>query len=342
MQAAYPEDQDSEPAREGEAAHWAAAAFVEGSTRPDELIGMPAPNGVVINSEMTDAALVYADDIRQTRIANGGMQVNSERQIPIPAVHEQSFGTVDCDGHAADTLYIWDFKYGFRFVDAYENWQMLNYAAGLVTQQTKRIIMRVIQPRAYSPVGPVKEWSISIEQFSPYLEQLRASASEAMSPVASCQSGGHCRYCTARHACPTALSAGMGLYEASGQAVPEELSPVALSTQLALIERAHEQLGFLKTGFQERVKATMKNGQVVPGYGLKPGKGSEVWTVNPKQLYAMGDLDGTELRNVTPKTPKQAREAQFDDQLLAAFSEKRAGPLKLSQINPNEIKRIFE
>lgn len=342
MQAAYPETEESEESREGTAAHEAGAILIEGREHPNAIVGRTASNGVVIDRDMVDAALVFSDDVKKTRIANGGMLVATERRIAMPSIHSVSSGTVDCFGYSTDTLYVWDFKYGFKFVDAYENWQLLNYVFGLATERTERIVMRLVQPRAYSPEGVIREWSVTGEQLKPYLQQLRQSAAEAMAPNAPTRTGSHCYKCSARHACSAALRAGMGQFETVGQSVPQELDPVALSIQLAMIARAHEQLGFLLTGFEERAKALIKSGKLVPGWGLKPGKGKEVWTVDPKTIYGGGDQTGVDLRNVKPITPKQARDAGFDSELLDAWSERRPGALKISQVKPNDIKRIFE
>ena len=197
LQASYP-DTKSVPSEEGTAAHEALEMLIAG-TPPDAIVGRTAKNEIVITKEMVDAACICSDDIRAVRLAaSGKVNVHSESILPMLSIAAGMFGTCDCYIYdaATNTIYIWDFKYGFRQVSAYENLQMICYASGVIDKMVgpmpqARVVMRIVQPRAYGP--PIDEWKTTVAELQPYLQQLRLGAAEALSAQPTVRSGSHCR-----------------------------------------------------------------------------------------------------------------------------------------------------
>ena len=66
VEAQYPEQEDSEKAREGTAAHWVASERLGGRS---VAVGELAPNGVVVDQDMIDGTDAYVADID---IGSGG------------------------------------------------------------------------------------------------------------------------------------------------------------------------------------------------------------------------------------------------------------------------------
>lgn len=336
-QAMPPETRDQTAAREGEACHELAADLVL-RREPREV----ASNGVAIDDEMREAAEVYAATVAAVPSTCGLPHV--ERQIGIPTIHPDCFGTVDAYCYDQDgTLHLFDLKYGFGYVDAFENWQLLAYSCGLARPDAQRIVLTIVQPRC--PVGkPVKTWSLSRDDLLKYQAQLQRAARAAMQPEAPTRSGKACKYCAARHVCATAAKAGLDLFEASGRSVPEELTPGQLAYRLAVVQRAKEQLDYLETGLSEQVKTLLKGGASVPGYRLQPKKGRLGWTAEADKVFALGQLFGLDLaKPVEPCTPTQAVGKGLPEEvLLDGYAERNSSGLDLVRLTEKTIRKQFE
>ena len=221
-------DEQSEAAREGEASHWVAASRLTSTKAINE--GDVAPNGVVITREMIDYAMVYANMIYDRKIPHSKPHI--EEKVQAPQIHDDSWGAVDhwtFDSRGNGTIYVDDYKYGYGLVEVFENWQMLNYAMGVRTSikpgewtnPNTQICMTIVQPRPYHEDGVIRSWTITIAELEAYRLALAAAAVVALLPNPTVQSGSHCRYCRARHACPAAHKAAMTAIDITGQAAIE-------------------------------------------------------------------------------------------------------------------------
>jgi hypothetical protein len=276
----YPDDEPTQESLEGEASHEVGAAYIENAAIGNIMVNTMLPdvtatNGILLTDEMCEAAQVYADDVASVMVATGNFTPNIEQHIKCPTINALSEGTPDVWSYDAKTghLYIWDYKYGYGIVEVFENWQMINYLSGILDQleltgiQTQHITVhiRIVQPRAFHKDGVVREWVVTASDLRGYFNQLEMKAAEALSSTAITRSGSHCKHCSARHACPTALQAGVQLYEVAGQPLPVELPPDALGVQLAIVNRAIKQLEFIQSGLNAQVTSMIKTGNIVPG-----------------------------------------------------------------------------
>ena len=162
MQERYPESEDSLPAKEGNASHWAAACILEGE---EPTVGQSAPNGIILTAGMIDYARVYTHDIRTT-MPPDTLAIEA-RVSAAERVHPDSWGSVDCWSYDAKTrtLYVWDYKYGYGLVEVVENWQLINYTIGILDSLGVRddrvtVRMTIAQPRAQHPEGPIRRWVV--------------------------------------------------------------------------------------------------------------------------------------------------------------------------------------
>jgi len=359
MAAAYPEDGETEATREGTASHELAEALiayainvpgtVTDSIRSD-FVGASAANGVVFTDEMFDAAWEYADDVVREVKKRPGAQLGIEHAIKAPMIHELSFGTLDSflfDG-LSNELFIWDYKYGFGVVEAFENWQAINYTAGLFDElgiggledQRITVHIRIAQPRAFHRDGSVRNWTVKGSDLRGYFNTLTNHANAALSATAETHTGTHCRYCEARHACPAALKAGLDTYEVTGKPLPVELSVEAMGVQLSIIQRAKKQLEYLESGFEEQIKGKIRAGVSVPGWTVQEGLGREKWKVPVAEIISMGDMMGKDLRKHEAITPKQAKKLGIDKSIIDVFIERPHTGLKLVAVD-NKAKRVF-
>lgn len=362
MAAAYPED-DSEAAREGTTVHGIAVEMIEAATRagigypPPSWVGGHAANGVIIDQDMYDAAEMYAADVAAVIQRTGVLaapHLGIETRVSAPMIHELSEGTPDAFLYAPHTreLFIWDLKYGFGVVNVFENWQLINYAAGImyrlglsgIDDQNTTVIFRIVQPRAFHRDGPIREWKVNGADLRGYVNQLHAGAHEALGPNATTRSGPHCRYCPARANCVAAIDAGVSLYEAANYPLPVELNAAAIAAQYTITTRAVKHLESMAVALEEQIKSMIRGGVNVPGYRAETGYGRVTWlpAYAPGDIAALGDMLQIELRDPKVITPAQASKKGIPADIIAAYSAAPATGVKIVHDTGDKARQIFQ
>lgn len=348
----YPEI-ENEDAAQGDASHWVGSSTLD-SYQPHSqvlttagMIGWEAPNGVIINQEMADGAELYVNDILHIAQKYALMRhLQVEKRVKISLVHEDNWGTPDCWVYDAknNTLYVWDYKFGHRFVEVFENWQLLDYIIGIVEQLKIiecDIVMRIVQPRTYGKSGPIREWRIKASQLTEYICRLVAAANEAMGDNPTFTTGDHCRDCNARHACPGAQEAAMRSIDISKMKSPlVDLPPAAMGLELTMLKRAEKAIKARMTGIEIQVEMLVKTGTIVPGWGLDTKYGRRAWNKPFDEVVAVGDLLGVELRKNETCTPTQAISKGIDETVINAYSTRKAS-VQLVQDDGTRAKHVF-
>lgn len=356
MAAYYPEREDSPAAMEGTAAHWAAEQMLDAGTRglnPPDLLGKTASNGVVIDQTMLDAAALYADDFRAACIKHGvfgGDGLGIEAGLSMPQIHPQNGGT--CDAFLFDRrqrkITVWDFKYGFRPVEAFENWQGLDYLAGIVHKLGLTGVddphymaeIRIVQPRAFGR-APVQSWEFRLSDARPYFNDLAQGAAECFQENPPARVGRHCQHCSGRHACGALRLAASDAVAYSQGADFRERSPDAVAVELHWLDQAARVIEARRTGLAEQAEHAIRGGTPIPGYTLAPGRGSTEWTIPPEQVIRLGQSLGVDLDKKKPLTPTQAKAAGLSEDVINQFSERREGALRLTPDPKNQAKKVF-
>ena len=154
LEALYPSTERSEAELEGEAAHLVAKIALEIMDVPTDI------PGVVITQDMADGAKLYMDHVYGIACET---HLNIEERIDIPRIHPLAWGTPDCWMYSNHELHIWDYKFGFGFVEVFENWQLIAYAAGIldrlkvngIQDQYITVYMHIVQPRSFHRDGPI-------------------------------------------------------------------------------------------------------------------------------------------------------------------------------------------
>lgn len=335
--------EDSEAALKGQAAHELSERMLKGDFKAEF-----SKDGVLFDDEMIEAAKLYIHDICRIVLINKQSisDLKIEHKVICKIINDLSFGTVDAFLHHENNLYIWDLKYGHAYVDVYENWQMINYAAGLKTElnlsDDTKVNFRIVQPRSYHDEGPIRNWRITIKKLQPYFNQLRDAATQALSTQATLQTGNHCKYCPARHACTTALNAGISLYELSSSVESSELGPKALGLQLDIVKRALEQLKCIESGLEEQVKFIIKSSKNVPGWTMKPSKGRKQWDIDVKKVIKLGEYNGFDLKKPNDViTPTQAIKLGLHKEIIDPLCSAKNNGMKLAKDEDNAAIKIF-
>lgn len=356
MEQRYPDDVESVKAREGTAAHWACAELLAGQAIA---VGQVAPNGVVLDDEMIDGAQLYFDALMTARGPNVDMlavgvggTIHVEQRIDIPYVHAQNWGTPDAWFYdkAAGVLYVCDYKFGHGFVEVFENWQLIDYACGILdalgidgaADQHIDVVMTIVQPRSYHKDGPVRTWRVKACDLRPYFNRLQVAAAAALEPGAPCRISAECKHCNARHACEALQRAALDAVDLSTTSSPVELPPDALGQELRTLQRAAALLAARISGMEEVALSTIRRGALVPGFKIEHGKGRKRWNKPVEQVVVMAKLMNVDVaKSLEAITPAQAIKAGLPADLVDMFSETPTGAAKIVADDGTLARRVF-
>lgn len=352
MAALYPEIPgvvDDTAREEGVAGHWVAHSIGQGFIVPE---GSKAPNKIEVDSEMLEGAELYLRDLRSV-----GVPVYQETTLPAPWIHPECGGTPDA--WAWDPikrkLYVWDYKYGYRYVDVFENPQLAIYVSAILdylhklgmlqldghTEQEIEVEMVVVQPRSFS-AEPIRRWSCKAVILRPLWNTLRSAAVEVMSPDPMLKAGDHCNDCPARHACPAAQRTAEIGFDVSARMVPNDLTPTAMGDMLRRVQKAKEFLDSMEKGLEVQLLHAIANGHVDPHWTHGHGRSSTVIKEGREALVAslcaMYKVDPYKPPKM--KTAKQL-EALIDPTLLAPHIETRPGRRKLVPFTARTVRKLL-
>lgn len=347
MQERYPEIEDSPKAREGTAAHHYATETILG--RPVAL-GALAPNGEPINQEMIDCAQEWIRDVTDTYGANCNAALRVEHRVTMAIVHAQCWGTPDAYmiDMAARKIWLWDYKYGHRFVDAFRNWQLLLYLIGILEKEGVPVeewhlwtfAATISQPRQYS--SKPQEWYGGGKFLVEILPHLQRAAIAATMPNAILKTGEHCLHCSAVTRCAAMTIAKGAALDVALWAQPHDPTPHQVSLELRIIERAESMLKARKMGLEELGLHMMRQGLDLPLHKGEHSRGRETWTVDTATVITTGQVFGVDLRKPdAPLTPKQAVKAGLPEQAAKAMSEIPSGAIRLVPYDGDDVVRAF-
>lgn len=349
MQMHYPEAEETPQNREGTAAHHYLTETLAG--RRVE-IGSLAPNGHPIDVVMAESAVDYLIDVRSAMAARPGGVLHIERRVGMAAmVHALNWGTPDTYiiYRKERVLHLWDYKYGHRYVDAYGNWQCVDYCIGVLESEGVpveewdqwRISVTIAQPRNYHPDGPMREWHFSGQQLLEKSWQLAEAATAAATPGAPMVTGPHCRDCTARHGCPALQQVALALVDMSVSGQPIDLPPDALGTELRVIREALKRLEARETGLTEQALSLARRGVNVPHWRADYSYGRQRWMMTPAEVIALGQNFGIDLAKPTSMTPLQAIKAGIPEDLVKGLTETPRGAMTLVPYDGADIAKRF-
>jgi hypothetical protein len=350
LEARYPGDGQSPEAIEGEAAHWAASEMLSGRLVD---VGQIAPNGHVLTQEMVEGADLYYDDVVATLKPHGlaPHQGEIEKPVAIPRVHPQSFGTPDFYAWTSfGRLLVYDYKFGHRTVEVYENAQLIEYVAGIIDPLLKQgyddrnivVTTKVVQPRSFHRDGPIRSWTFKAGDIRAHINLAENAAHEALGPEPKQRVGPECRDCRARHACVTLQRAAYRELDEAGREQPLDLPPAALAVELGMLRRGIERLEARASGLEEQALAMLKRGESIPGWRVEHGAGRQRWVKPAAEVLAVGQMLGLDLaKPAEPITPKQAVAAGLLPEMLASLAETPKGAAALVRDDGSKARAVF-
>ncbi len=338
MHDAFPEEGDNGPAMEGTAAHWVFEQLLAGH---DVVEGIIAPNGVEVTDEMIDGANMFCDCVGVPH--NGHV----EKRVSMPQIHPENWGTPDFFGLRNGILRVIDYKFGHKYVEEFENWQMIDYAVGIINflqirpEHKTDIHLTIVQPRHFGRAGPIRTWETTYDEIVRYAGVLRTAALAAMEETPVCVVGGQCFYCPGRHACETLQRAVLSVVDQSFTSIPLHLSNEAAARELHAMSRSASLLQSRITGITELLLAQLRAGQTVPGFAAERAQGRQKWMRPPEEIIALGQLMGIKLDKPAVITPKQAIKAGLPAEIVAPISEEPLGEWKLVEVSNKASSKAF-
>lgn len=361
MEARYPEVGDAAAAADGTATHWLMAQMFEGWAPDTLLADGKTEYGHPIDADMVEAARMLFDDVRAVQgAALGPVQPVVEQPVQIPRIHPTAnWGTPDVRMWVPDpfegslTLYVWDLKYGHKFVDVFENFQLLDYAAGILDERREvprdriTVVFRIVQPRSYHRDGPIREWRVRAVDLEPFFFRLQMAAEEATGPAPECRpTPDACENCNARHACEALQRAAYRGMDLARQAQANDLTPAALGLEMRYLHDATKLMEARMSGLQAQAEAVLRRGGHVPHWKPEPGQAREVWTVPVGQIVSLGEMLGLDLSKPQDAiTPTQARAAAkrkgIDPTVIGAFATRPSGAVKLTPDDGADARKVF-
>lgn len=357
MIADLPPEEDSENAREGTAAHWAAEKILQSDVLITE--SEIAPNGVMVTEEMLDGAQVYFDDVDRITAVSLKPPVTIEQRVYMPQIHAECWGTPDSWWFDLRNgiLYVWDYKFGHRRVDPIGLYQLVAYIVGIMHELAgtihdlhdadlgkTRIVATIVQPRCYDGKGPINRWNLLYEDLRPYVNRLQY-ACEQSSLGGPCTPGPHCGDCRAQHRCDANLAMVSRDVDYSTSAIPRDLSPIGIVYEDKVLEAALDRIKKRKEALDAEIESRLRNGELLPGKALEPAYGKRKWMVDNDVVYGMGDMLGVNFRNELPVSPAVAdgllKKASQDLSVIKDLYGRPQNGMKVADDDGSRARRIF-
>lgn len=343
------EPEDGPEAMEGEAAHWVSSTLLT----TGELIALDrmAPNGIFVTEEMREVATLYAEHVA-ARIdpVMWNERLHVEKQLLIPRVHAECWGTPDGWALIGNVLHIWDLKFGHLFVEVFECWQLICYYAGIlglierfVSDEQLEVHFHIVQPRAYHRDGPIRSWVVRGSDLRAHINRLANAAARAMQGGALCRTNDACDLCEARHTCEAALKDAGKSAAMAGSAQPQNLSPYAAGVELHRLHGAKRALDALISGLEAQAENDLRRGAFVPHWQLESEPGRLKWTADSDEIRGLQVVYEVPLfKEPEPITPTQAAKLSKGlAAMLPSYAKRDNGALKLKPFDINQARKVY-
>lgn len=317
-QAPTPESTDN--AREGTAFHHFAAELLKGRY---PALGAIAPNDYILDAEM----LAHARDYAALLKSDPSWTARVEAPLhwgPGGKAHDGQPWQVrvkcDCITWRPDisTLAVTDAKYGFRYVDAADNWQLLSQAIGAcfwLNIQPQRIILAIYQPRTSGEA--LRHVEITANELLHAYQQLCTRLDNLTSDLTT---GPHCRYCPAAAGCPAIERATYNAIDVAMNSGQFSVRPETFASELELLGRASELLKQRYKWIESVALADLRAGKPVPGLATRNVLGQTAWATGA--VDKLRELQGANQKFIeeVPVTPAEAKRRGLSEEDYKALT----------------------
>lgn len=358
LQSQVPELPDTEEIQKGHAADYVAMRAAEGVLLD---VGVKFRTHTTgdrlweVDVEMRNGARIFVE-------AMGGFHTELRVQDPVraTAIHpEHCYGTPDAwrffpateSPRTTALLRVGDYKNGNRYVEVFENPQLISYAVGIIERLNlwgiDELVLEfiVVSPRVYRVGGPVHFWHTTLKQLRPLIQTLQVGGAKALLPNPTATTGKHCLDCRARHACNTLRYADANIIDFSERAELETPDATAVGQELKMLRAALKRLEARETALAVHAEELLRAGKQVPHFELAPGQSRLTWSPNytKETLAFVAELLGVNIRHpLDIFTPRQAIDAGIDEKVILEYANRPPAALKLTESSTIKTRKIFE
>jgi len=277
-----PESDEPDYRADGSCAHEAAAHCLKEGLDAWEVMGQKFYKDVEVTVEMSDAIQVYLDTVRPMMTVTATVMIEQPIQFK---EHERGYGTVDCATVLVydSLLNVTDFKYGAGIaVDVEDNPQLMYYAYGILQQHpdVRRVVLRIVQPRAFHPDGKVRRWETTAEAICTWANDVLIPAMRRTELDADLDAGPWCRFCPAKLVCPLLT----GLFGAAMQANPKEIVNISDASIGRSYQYTHAVKFYLKA-LEEETFRRLNTGTQIDGVKLVMKKANRVFKAEANSIF---------------------------------------------------------
>lgn len=257
----------------------------------------------VVDKETIDAVNVYLDAVWDAYdgdhvTTKGTLYVEEKFVLPIPSADEgEVFGSNDATVFDETTgkLTIFDYKHGKGVgVTAYENKQLMFYAAGAVSCHPEWDVMSIelviVQPRGPFD-DPISRWEMPMWMLIDYPDQIDKAVADSKTDAPTFASGDHCRWCPASTICTVRemrfIEAAKLDFAGIAEIKPGTVLPDAeevTEADLAAILIAFDHLSAWVGTVRDRVDGIMLSGGKVPGFKVVDKVGRRKWSDDAAEI----------------------------------------------------------
>lgn len=355
-------EEDTPDTLEGNAADWVAKQYAKGN---EVAYGTETPiAGYPVDYDMIHGAKLWAETV--------GYGATSGLPVIIERIHADMWGEPDGSRYDAieEVLHVPDYKYGFDVVEVFECWQLIAYAVGLLDSlglddQVVRVRMKLVQPRAFHPAGPVRVWEVRGDELRTYANKARDACLSALrkpgelmwnKPLEAVV-GPHCMtmHCPARHQCAALAHGASHVAEWTRKAEsPHQLTPAAMGAEWNILVAASEVLKARLSGIAAQVEEHIRAGTRIPGARMEAGGAPLKWKpgTSVDDVLGLGSLCNPpkDMRNLPLEpnsrkcpviTPTQAIKAGVDKTLVEVYAEPTPTAMKLVPDDGKEARKAF-
>jgi hypothetical protein len=348
---------ETEEQAEGTAAHLVATGHAAGLASEWPLGRKFESGGHTweVDFDMHNGARLYADTLYA---GSSAMPPRLEDSVKCARIHEtECAGT--CDGwryfpngtgpNLIPVIRVVEYKYGHKFVEVFECWQLLAYCVGIMdmlnlSDENLIIEFVLVQPRSFTREGQVRTWRVPANELRGLINIANHAAHVALMPDPVAVTGTHCIDCNARHVCGTFQRSVGSIVDYSMKGEFSPLTPQALGHELRILDAALARLEARRTGLAIEAEQMIRNSQPVAFYEMAPGMSKMVYLDNasPAEIAAVGDMLNINLRKpLAVCTPKQAIDAGVSADIIAQYAHRPPGALKLKATSTKAADKAF-
>jgi len=330
-----PTDTNLTAANEGSTVHWMIEQLFNKTYTFENIEGVKTPTGMFVTSEMIAHVSDYFNVIKD----KGEVEYNTSLTNDVWEIR----GRCDHLFHSGQTLYINEFKYGYRIVEPENNWTLIWHAIGYCSKLNPQnlptdIVFTVFQPRAYHPLGEQREWSITYQELMELYTRLDNSL---RNPSKQCVSSNHCYKCKSITFCQANQIAMMNSIDVAEKAYNSKVTNKELSFLLDELKRAKNVLKESYNAYNDLALSRIKMGETIPNYSGTTKLSNTKWKEGITPEIAI-QLLGENCCKKQLLTPKQAVKAGVSEEVVKSLTERNPTGIKLIRMDGSkQAEKLF-